>query len=754
MFHFRKIFTLDRVPATFRVHVSGDNRYRFFVNGISVCSGPQSSDPAHWRYETVDIAPQLRPGRNVLAAAVWNFGDDPPYGMMGVQTALLVQGDGPLEAVIDTGPSWRVLKDEAYAPLPINGVKWGIFLGVGPGDIVDGAKYPWGWATVDFDDAGWHAAQVLRSAVPASVGTDVVWGLLPRSIPLMEEQPQRLAVLRLASGVIPSPGFLNGGQSITVDPGTRARLVLDQGVLTNAFPVLTVSGGKGSTVRLTYAEALIDHEGGKGHRDEVAGREAFGISDCFVMDGGRNRTFRPLGYRTYRYIDVEIQTGAEALTLEDLSGVATGYPFNATGSFTSDDLGLAKIWDAGWRTARLCAYDTYMDCPYYEQMQYVGDTRIQGLISLYVAGDDRLLRNAIQLFDWSRLPSGLTRSRYPSMRLQIIPTYSLLWVDMLHDYWWHRSDADFVKAMLPGLQSVLGWFERHIDGDTGMLGPLPYWNFVDWTPEWRWIDDARGGGQPAGVRTGGSAIITLQLAIALSNAAEICAAMDQFELSRNYEQLARKLKAATLRLCWDEERQLLADTPEKKSFSQHANALAVLSGTIQGARATELMQRVMDDRNLIACSIYFRFYLLRALKAAGRGDAYILQLEPWQEMMKNGLTTFAEKPGATRSDCHAWSASPVYELLATVCGVEPASAGFGSVKIEPHLGALGEARGRVAHPQGVIDVTFKRRGDALAAEIVLPAGLTGWFAWQGNHVELRGGSQSFEVKPQGSAPER
>ncbi|WP_372490084.1 hypothetical protein [Chitinophaga sedimenti] len=31
----------------------------------------------------------------------------------------------------------------------------------------------------------------------------------------------------------------------------------------------------------------------------------------------------------------------------------------------------------GWRTSRLCAYETYMDCPYYEQLQYIGDTRIR-----------------------------------------------------------------------------------------------------------------------------------------------------------------------------------------------------------------------------------------------------------------------------------------------------------------------------------------------------------------------------------------
>ena len=55
-----------------------------------------------------------------------------------------------------------------------------------------------------------------------------------------------------------------------------------------------------------------------------------------------------------------------------------------------------------------------MDTPYYEQLQYVGDTRIQALISYTVAGDDRLGRQAIAAFDDSRIPEGITRSRYPA----------------------------------------------------------------------------------------------------------------------------------------------------------------------------------------------------------------------------------------------------------------------------------------------------------------------------------------------------
>ena len=81
---------------------------------------------------------------------------------------------------------------------------------------------------------------------------------------------------------------------------------------------------------------------------------------------------------------------------------------------TCDARWIDSVWAMSWNGARIGAFETYMDTPYYEQLQYVGDTRIQALISLYVAGDDRLMRQALRHFDDSRLPEGITQSRYPS----------------------------------------------------------------------------------------------------------------------------------------------------------------------------------------------------------------------------------------------------------------------------------------------------------------------------------------------------
>ncbi len=742
---FRRAFELPAKPARFVVHVTADARYQLFVNGHAVVRGPQASDPQEWRYESVDLAPWLQAGANVVAAQVRGYGDLAPYPSMGLRTAFLLQGDTAAERIADTGPTWQVRRDEAYAPFRADRDRLHTFVVVGPGDLLDAAKHPWGWQQTGFADAGWSAPRVLGPGLPHGWGTDVDYWLKPRSIPLLEEIPERLARVVRATGVTLPAGFPAKPAPFIVPAGTKVAVLLDQGHLTNAYPQLTVSGGRGATVTLRYAEGLFDAKGQKGHRDEHEGRELRGLGDRFLPDGGAQRRFAPMDFRTYRYLQLDIETGAEALTVEDLSGVFTGYPFQENASFRSDDPALAKIWEVGWRTARLCAIDTYVDCPYYEQLQYVGDTRLQALISLYVSGDDRLVRNALELYDRSRIPEGLTQSRYPSFSPQLINTFSLFWVDMLHDYWRHRSDDAFLRARLTGVQAVLAWFEAKIDPATGLLGPLPYWTFVDWADQWGWNEAMGIGGEPAGAHTGGSSIVTLHYAGTLRRAAELCRALGQADLAARYEQTSAGLLAAVNRHCWDDRRRLYADTPAKDIFSQHANVFAVLSGAVTGDAARDLMQRVDADRSLIQATTYFRFYLLRAKKEAGLGDEYLAGLGQWHDMLARGLTTFAEKPDPTRSDCHAWSATPVYELLATVCGIEPASPGFATVRIAPHLGHLQHATAKMPHPRGEIAVTLQHEGAGMNATVTLPEGVAGTFEWGGRTVALHPGVQTVRL---------
>src|SRR5437763_8642764 len=59
VYQFRKTFSLSAKPSSFLVNVSGDNRYKLFVNGQFVSLGPARGDVFHWNFETVDLANYL-----------------------------------------------------------------------------------------------------------------------------------------------------------------------------------------------------------------------------------------------------------------------------------------------------------------------------------------------------------------------------------------------------------------------------------------------------------------------------------------------------------------------------------------------------------------------------------------------------------------------------------------------------------------------------------------------------------------------
>jgi len=755
VFLFRRSFNLDEKPEKYIIYVSADNRYRLFVNGKKICYGPARGDLLNWRYETIDIAPFLQAGRNVVAAEVVNFGEYRHVEQHTFQTAFILQSDSVNKTAINTGDSyWKVYKNTAYDFIPITSDSVGGYYAAGPTDRITAANYPWGWENIDFNDVGWLYPKAARTE--AAVGRNFLfgssWFLVPRNIPFMEEKIVRLNKVVRSTGIKAHDGFLTGRTALTIPAHTRTSVLVDQSWLTIGYPELVTSGGKESRIKITYAESLFkevkaenldsdDHFNiklQKGNRNETAGKYIIGYYDIIYPDGGNNRLFRTLWYRTYRYIQLDIETADQPLTINDFYGIFWAYPFNENASFECDDPLLTKIWEVAWRTQRLNSTETYADCPYYEQLQYIGDTRIQALITYYVSGDNRLARNAIEQFDQSRIPDGLTLSRYPSYIYQVIPTYSLLWIAMIHDYYMYYDDSEFIKKFKPGIISVLNWFEERI-GSNGLLGNLEWWNFTDWAPEYP-------NGVPPGAEYGYSASISLQYVYALLFAADLFDGMGETELAEKKRKMASEMIKAVNTHCYDDSRGLFAETPEKQKYSQHTNIFAILINAVPEEEQRKLMEKILADEDLIQCTVYFRFYLFRALQKTGMGNEYLNQLEPWKIMLDLGLTTFAEREFDMRSDCHAWSASPCFDFLHTIAGICPAEPGFKSVIIAPNLGRLNYIKASMPHPAGDIKVDLNKTGKTgISGSVVLPDNLTGTFLWGNKTLKLTGGKQEISV---------
>jgi alpha-L-rhamnosidase len=747
VFYFRREITLASVPAHFWVHVSGDNRFLLHVNGKYAAEGPARGDLLHWRFETVDLAPLLQSGRNVLAAIVWNFGELAPVAQMSNRTGFLMQGDTEAEGAVNTGKDWQVRREMGRGALGHEGVHG--YYAAGPAEKIDGRQLDWSWDQSGVDASSWEAPRLVgRAATREAQDAPSHWELVQDLLPPMEHRLVDAGVPVRAEGIAPLPSFPVA--PLEVSANSHVTLILDHRALQTAYPELTVSGGRDAEIRVTYSEALYDAQGKKGNRDEIAGRHIEGITDQFISGGQDASVFEPLWWRTWRYLQLEVTTKSEPLKLNSLRAWFTAYPFEEKATIAGDIRDLDRIWQTGWRTARLDGHETYMDAPYWEQLQYVGDTRIQALISYAVSGDSRLARQAITNIDNSRTPEGITESRYPSGLPQFIPPFSLLWVNMLHDYWMYVDDLALVKETLPHTRTVLDWYAAHLRPD-GLLGQVKWWEFADWTANYKY-------GAPPQELDGGSTFLTLQYVEALQAAEDLESKYGSKERVEEYQAIIRRAAEALNHMNWDPEHGLFADTPAKNSWSKEANVLAVMLDVAPGDLRQVILKKLIAARDhesttvdgktvppMSELSYYFRFYLNRALDHAGLGDIYLTQLGPWYNMLDLGLSTWAETPEPARSDCHAWSASPNYDLLTIVAGIRPGAPGFRKVHIEPHLEGLHQLNASMPHPDGAIETSYHLDGIRWIATVTLPPGVDGQLLWKNKEWPLHPGPQTISL---------
>ncbi len=336
-------------------------------------------------------------------------------------------------------------------------------------------------------------------------------------------------------------------------------------------------------------------------------------------------------------------------------------------------------------------------------------------------------------------------SRAPSRLQQYIPSFCLWWIGMVHDFWMYRGDTAFVRSMLPGVRAIQSFFAA-FRKENGSLGYLPWWRNFDWVNEWP-------RGEPPTEPDGSSAPFDFQYLLALNWSAELEDHLGSKALAGEYRSVATQLASTTRTLYWVESRSLFADTPRHAQFSQHSNLLAVLSGVVQGAPARALIEKTLSDPSLAQCSYFFRHYLHSAVNQVGLGDRYVDLLSDWYAMIDRGLTTFAERPensaNPSRSDCHAWSASPNFEIFRTILGIDTAAPGFNRIRIRPFLGPLQHAAGAIPHPRGEIAVRLARKVDGVEVDVLLPPGTTGEFIWQTSHRPLPAGRTQFRIPEAG-----
>lgn len=744
--HFRKSFMLDTIPDQLIVHTSGDNRYQLYVNEHLVTWGPLTGDLRHWYYETTDIRPFLKKGKNVIAAAVMNYGSHPPDARLSVQTGFLLAAGDQKFRFLNTDKSWKSVHNSAYSPNRVDKTQVNGYYGGGSREIIDGNKYIWGWQSVNFDDSGWkNSIQIERAYAKKCIWASR-WKLTPRILPLEEIRDERFESVRIAESVEVPNGFPSQKADMVFPPQTKARLVLDQGKETTAYPIVRLSNGKNATIKMTYCEApYIGNPANKekGNRDEVEGKTFFGYYDQFIADGGKDRIYRPFWWRAFRYLVFDIETKDEALTIHDISNQFSAYPFVQESDFTvSSDSGkvnsplIKKIFNTGIHTTRLCSHETFVDCPYYEESQFEGDTRIEALVSYFNFGDSRLGRNAIDQFSWSVNDEGFLSARYPTNSLYYIPNFSIYWIGMLHDYMMYFGDQSFIRSKLMISRSILNYFIQRMDQDGSVRKP-DYHNFIDWSFK---------SGEPPFDENGFSALVDFQFLQALQWAKELEKYAGEDYFVQQYNELADRTARIIRTKYWNEKTQLFSDTVYGDTYSQHTNCMAILTGVTSGKEARLVMQNVLKKEEMTAATLYWSFYVFEALRKAGLGDEYLNQLSVWKEVLDLGVTTWPETGPKSRSECHGWGASPNYHFFKIVAGIESLSPGFREIRIAPDFGPSDQIDATIPHCLGKIRLKAKKIDEShIQAEVEIPKGTTGVFEWNNRVTKMKEGKNKINL---------
>jgi hypothetical protein len=494
----RRRFTLAAVPPRAPVHVTADSRYALHVNGVEVLRGPVRGEPSKLTYDTLDLAPQLRAGENVLALRARYYGTPTtawvparPTLNFGRQGAVALELDLGSE-VIGTGAAWKALRPEAWTPVARRGVS------LLPIEHCDGRRLPAGWSDPDFDDSAWPAATELRplalgAAPDPSPPTAPYGALRPRPISLLEGETRGarpLATWRVAASGAPEADPVD---AVRAD---EARAPSSPRCGAGAFP-LEIEGAAGETalILLDFAEIVaglvgIEVEAEPGVTIDLAAREvaerdaSFGggahAGFRYVTRGTRDafESFDPIGLR---YALLAVRGARKPVVLRRVWCRERLYPERGDAFFASNDPLLDRIYAVGRRTVSLNAHDAYLDCPTREQRGWVGDSVVHQMVHLTTNDDWGLARWHAQMANAPRGDGMLPMAAAGDLTevAITIPEWALGWVRSLWNVWRYTGDRELVRSQLPAAENVLRWFLPYRGAD-GLARHVDQWVLVDW----------------------------------------------------------------------------------------------------------------------------------------------------------------------------------------------------------------------------------------------------------------------------------
>lgn len=508
---------------------------------------------------------------------------------------------------------------------------------------------------------------------------------------------------------------------VPVFDGADCELVLDFGKEWSGFIGFEVEAEAGVVIDLYGIEYL------KGDYRQ----HTYGLDNTirYICRDGRQRYLSPVR-RGFRYALLTVRGARRPVKLYEVYVNQSNYPVSDAGKFECSDPLLGQIWEISRHTTRLCMEDTFVDCPAYEQVFWVGDARNEALVNYYVFGALDIVKRCLKLVPGSRGMTPLYVDQVPSGWNSVIPNWTFFWVNACAEYVRHTGDKAFAAEIWPAARYTL---EHYLDkrDERGLLN-MKGWNLLDWAP----IDQPRDG-----VVSHQNMFLTLALrnAAKLAHTAGTGAGADD-EAAASFLSAANALQTAINEHLWSDEKQayldcIHADGRRSSIFSMQTQVVAYLCGIAQDGRKETIERYLLQPPEgfVQIGSPFMSFFYYEALALSGRYEPMLNDIRAnYGQMIEHGATTcwemypnFAQNRAnpdfLTRSHCHAWSAAPGYFLGESILGIKCAAPGWSRVAIAPNPCGLTWARGAVPLPNGgLVEAEWRVDGGRMTLRVSAP----------------------------------
>lgn len=704
---FRRSFALEAAPRAATLHIFADSRYILWVNGQYVLRGPCRFDPQRPEYDSVDVRPYLRAGRNALAVLVHHYAGGANSKVMEHVPGLTAQLELPGAERIRTDATWRCSSQTRFLPSP---AAWGSIP-----DVLDARREAGDWTQADFADGAWETATAVDGGP---------WGpLQPRSLPLLLET--ELTGLRL----LPSGQAL--AAALPVELAAGGELLVDAGRMAMAYATVDLEADEGSVLQMQYALRYVNGQPA----------ELYGIGTTYTARAGR-QSFTTGDEWGSHYVKVRCTAGR--VRLLGLKLTDRRYPFERVGRFACNDDFLNRLWDMAVNTIEVTSDDGY-GADARERNEWLQDPAQPNFITTRVAlagpgrdgrpayADPRLLKNLLRHVALSQTPDGRLKAHAVSDRWDChgyIEDYACQWVESLRLYLAATGDEAFVRELWPALTRQMQWF---LDRRTprGLVRARQYTSFDD----------------PLAYVTCEGTALNAFVCQALRDAAFLGRVAGEDRYGREADELA----AAINRQLWNAEAGTYNSGFVQEKLlgpTAHAALLALDRGVVPPERVAGTRQWFLanyrrpsgfhcgqngDFEKMVAeragigmpVTYYWVFQEFYRMDAPGMdAEALHAMRGRWARMVNSSADTGTlwEMFNGPES-CHNYGAVPAYFLSAFVLGVRlDGPVGDKRLTIEPRLGDLAQAEGVVVTELGPVPVSWQRQGGELLFRFEVPEG--------------------------------